>query len=172
MEQIPSNEPVMESKPGIAGWVQVWKTAVTKPNEQTFIDLTESPDATSKTAYLWVFIVGTISMIVQAILQTIYTATGTTPTIPGFEEFMPSGGDPGTAGITLIVMLCLSPVFGAVYTLFFALGVAIVQWIAKLFGGTGSYEKLLYAIAAISVPFTLISASYPLVSASMRWFCR
>jgi hypothetical protein len=158
MEHPPSNEPVMESKPGVAGWFQVWKTAVTKPNEQTFIDLTESPDASSKTAYLWAFIVGTVSGIAQAILQAIYTATGTTPTIPGLEQFMPSGGDPRAAGVSLLVMLCLSPVFGAIYTLFFALGVAIVQWIAKLFGGKGSYEKLLYAIAAISVPFTLVSA--------------
>lgn len=165
MEHPPSNEPVMESKPGLAGWFQVWKTAVTKPNEQTFIDLTESPDAISKTAYLWVFIAGTISGIAQAILQAIYTATGTTPTIPGLEQFMPSGGDPRASMLSLVVTLCLSPVFGAIYTLFFALGVAIVQWIAKLFGGTGSYEKLLYAIAAISVPFTLASSVLILLSA-------
>jgi len=40
----------------------------------------------------------------------------------------------------------------------FALVVAIVQWIAKLFGGTGTYEKLLYAMAAITVPFSIASS--------------
>lgn len=168
MEQMPSNEPVMGSKPGIAGWFQVWKTAVTKPNEQTFINLTEDPAATPKTAYLWVFIAGTISAIFQAILQAIYTATGTTPQIPipGLEEYMPQAvGDPGTAGVTLLITLCLSPIAGAVYVLFFALGVAIVQWIAKLFGGVGTYDKLLYAMAAISVPFTLLSAVFLLLGA-------
>lgn len=168
MEQIPSNEPVMGSKPGIAGWFQVWKTAVTKPNEQTFINLNEDPAATPKTAYLWVFIAGTISAIFQAILQAIYTATGTTPQIPipGLEEYMPQAvGDPGTAGVTLLITLCLSPIAGAVYVLFFALGVAIVQWIAKLFGGVGTYDKLLYAMAAISVPFTLLSAVFLLLGA-------
>lgn len=168
MEQIPSNTPVMEPKPGIAGWFQVWMTAVTKPSEQTFVDLTESTNATSKTAYIWVFIAGTISGILQAILRAIYTATGTTPQlpIPGLEQYMPSStGDAGSMGITLVVTLCLSPVAGMVYTLFFALAVAITQWVAKLFGGLGTYDKLLYALAAIAVPFTLVSSVLALFGA-------
>jgi hypothetical protein len=168
MEQTPSNAPVMEPKPGVAGWFQVWMTAVTKPNEQTFVDLTESPNATSKTAYLWVFIAGTISGILSAILQAIYTATGTTPQlpVPGLEQYMPSGGgDAGSVGITLVVTLCVSPIAGVVYTLFYALSVAIVQWIAKLFGGVGTYDKLLYAFAAITMPFTLVSGVFMLLGA-------
>ena len=41
---------------------------------------------------------------------------------------------------------------------------AIIQWIAKLFGGTGTYEKLLYAFAAITVPFTIVSSLFVLLS--------
>jgi hypothetical protein len=41
--------------------------------------------------------------------------------------------------------------------------VAIIQWIAKLFGGTGTYEKLLYALAAITVPFTIVSSLFILL---------
>lgn len=167
MEQIPSNMPVMESKPGPAGWIQVWMKAVSKPNEQTFIDMTESPDATSKTAFIWVFIAGTVSGIFQAILQGIYTATGTTPQIPipGLEQYMPSGsGDAASIGVALVISLCLSPVAGLVSVLFFAIGTAIVQWIAKMFGGVGTFEKLAYATAAITVPFTLVSSVLALFS--------
>lgn len=32
-----------------------------------------------------------------------------------------------------------------------------MQWIAKLFGGTGSYDKLVYGVAAIYVPISVIS---------------
>jgi hypothetical protein len=167
MDQMPSNEPVMgETKPGPAGWFQVWMKAVTKPSENTFYELTEDPAATSKTAYLWAFIAGTFAMIMQSILQAIYTATGTTPTIPGLEEYMPStGGDAGSAFVALAISLCLSPVVGGLSVLFFALGTAIMQWIAKLFGGLGTYDKLLYALAAITVPFTLISSVLSLFSA-------
>ncbi len=169
MEQIPSNTPMMESKPGPAGWLPVWIKAVTKPSEQTFVEITESADATMKTAFIWVFIAGTISGIAQAIVRAIYMAMGTTPqvSIPGLEQFsqQPTGGDAGSAVVSLAISLCTSPLIGLVSIGFFALGVAITQWIAKLFGGVGTFEKLAYASAAISVPFTLVSAVLTLFTA-------
>jgi len=168
MEQTLSNPPNMETKPGPAGWLAVWIKAVTKPNEQTFVEITERPDATSRTAFIWVFIAGTISGIFQAILQAIYAATGTSPKfpIPGLEQFTQnSGGHAGAMGITLIISLCLSPLAGVISVIFFALFTAIVQWIAKLFGGAGSFDKLAYAFAAIMVPFTLVSSVLALFTA-------
>ncbi len=170
MDQIHSNMPMMdETKPGPAGWFQVWMKAVTKPNEQTFIDITDSPNATSKTAFLWVFIAGTVSMIIQSILQSIYTATGTMPSIPipGLEQYMPAsgGGDVASAGMTFVISLCISPFVGLLSIAFFALFTAVVQWIAKMFGGVGTFDKLAYAIAAISVPFTIVSSVLALLSA-------
>lgn len=165
MEQTPSNDPIMESKPGPAGWFQVWVTALTKPNEQTFINLTESPNATSKTAFIWVFLAGTIASVFQSILQAIYAATGTTPQlpIPGLEEYTQSVGT-GSVGSALIG-ICFSPIAGVITVLFFALFVAVIQWVAKLFGGSGTFDKMVYAFAAISVPFTLISAVLTLFNA-------
>lgn len=169
MEQMPSNAPIMETKPGPAGWLPVWIKALTKPNEQTFADISDHPDATSKTAFIWVFIAGTLSGIFQAVLQAIYMATGKSPqiTIPGLEQFTetPIAADGGNAMVSLVTGLCLSPVAGIVSILFFALGVAIIQWIAKLFGGIGTFDKMAYALAAISVPFTLISSVLALFSA-------
>jgi hypothetical protein len=163
MEQIPSNTPVMESKPGPAGWFAVWMKVITKPNEQTFAEITESPEATSKTAYIWVFIAGTISGIFQALIQGVNGFTGnvTAPQIPGLEQYMPPAGvpgEPGAVAMSLVISLCISPLVGLLSMLFFAIGVAITQWIAKLFGGTGNFEKLSYAWAAISLPYTLITS--------------
>jgi hypothetical protein len=172
MEQIPSNLPVMdESKPGPAGWFQTWMKAVTKPNEQTFIEITESPSANNRTTFIWVFIAGTISGILQAILRTIYIATGIGPqlsSIPGFEQFTPppsTGSDGGSIAIALVVSLCASPLAGLLSMLFFAIFAAIVQWIAKMFGGVGDFEKMAHAFAAITVPFTIVSGVLSLFSA-------
>lgn len=169
MDQMPSNTPVMESKPGMAGWVQVWMKAVTKPSEQTFVEITEGPEAVAKTAYIWVFIAGTVSGIFQAIVRAIYAAMGTTPqiTIPGFEQYMPqtTSGGAGSAVSALVTGLCGAPIAGLISILFFAIGVAIVQWVAKLFGGTGSYDKLAYAVGAISLPISLVTAVLSLLSA-------
>jgi hypothetical protein len=147
------NTPIMPSssgKPGPAGWIPVWIKAVTQPNEQTFVDISESPEAQPKTAYLWLFIFGTLTAIVTGVIQMILVASG----LNGQSGL---GGLGNAVGGSLIGVICASPFAGGLTVLFFALGVAIVQWIAKLFGGTGSYDKLIYTMAAIAVPFTLVS---------------
>lgn len=159
--------PPSSGAPGPAGWLPVWIKAVTKPNEQTFIDITEHPDAKAKTAYIWVFIAGTLSGIIQAFAAAITTATGAVSPlqqIPGLEQYIPqSTGGGGSVGAALIGGLCGSPLAGLLSVAIFALGVAIVQWIAKLFGGTGTYEKLLYAFAAIWTPFMVVSSVFALL---------
>jgi hypothetical protein len=162
------NTPASSKAPGPAGWLPVWIKATTKPNEQTFVDITEDPNMSARTAYIWIFLVGTLSGIIQAFAQAINAATGMNALsqIPGLEQYLPqssSGG--GFAVTTLLGGICASPFAGLLSVLFFALLVAIIQWIAKLFGGTGTYEKLLYAFAAISVPFTIISSLFALLGA-------
>jgi hypothetical protein len=40
----------------------------------------------------------------------------------------------------------------------FAIGVALIHWVARFLGGQGTFDKLSYAMAAITAPVTLISA--------------
>ena len=170
MEQTPSNLPVMESKPGVAGWLSIWMKAVSKPSEQTFVDIAESPEAKMQTAFLWVFIATTLTTLVSALIQGISAFLGVAPQlppIPGLEQYIdPSllqqGGSPM---MTLVIGLCFAPLAGLIAIPFFALGVALVQWVAKLFGGTGSFEKLAYALAAITLPVSLVSSVLVLLSA-------
>jgi hypothetical protein len=144
------NLPVMPPSAGApapAGWIPVWIKAVTQPNEQTFVDITEHPDAQPRTAYIWIFFAGTLSAVINGFVQAVTMSR----TMGGQNVFEGS-----TVGVVFGVV-CGAPIAGVLSVLFFALGVAITQWIAKLLGGTGSYDKLVYAIAAISVPFTLFS---------------
>ncbi len=41
-DSTPSTPP-SPGKPGLAGWFNVWIKAITQPNEQTFVDITEHP---------------------------------------------------------------------------------------------------------------------------------
>lgn len=172
MEQTPSNAPIMqpESKPGVAGWFSVWMKAVSKPSEQSFIEITESPEAKLQTAFIWVFIGTTVIALVSALIQGINAFLGIAPTmppIPGLEKYI----DPSTLQqtgspiMTLVIGLCAAPFAGLITIPFFALGVAIVQWVAKLFKGEGSFEKLAYAYSAITLPVSLVSAVLTLLTA-------
>jgi len=162
------NTPPSSRAPGPAGWLPVWIKAITQPNEQTFVDITEDPNMSARTAYIWIFLVGTLSGIIQAFGAAIRATRGIgsqLQQIPGIGQYFPHSAGGGGAGIALIGGICASPFAGLLSVLFFALLVAIIQWIAKLFGGTGTYDKLLYAFAAISVPFTIISSLFVLLSA-------
>jgi hypothetical protein len=62
-------------------------------------------------------------------------------------------------------MLCVAPVLAALSTLVFALVVAVVQWLARMFGGTGNYDQLAYALAAIAAPVTILTGILNLLGA-------
>jgi len=162
MQTPPSSSGPLLSTPGTAGWLPVWIKAITKPSEQTFVDITDGPEATSKTAFLWVFLAGTLAGIISALLTALLQAAGfsTAQMLEGLEQFtgpLPVADTGSTVSGLLFGLVC-SPVAGAVATAFFAVGVGIIQWIAKLFGGTGSFDKLAYGFAAVSVPATLVGS--------------
>lgn len=151
------NAPVPREPAGIAGWFSIWMDAVTKPNEQTYAALAEQPDAMSNNrAFIWVFLAGTVSALITGVLRAILDMAGVPMQVPGFPEL--TGGAEQSAVASLGIAICTSPIAGAFAVLFFAIFVGIIQWVAKLFGGTGNFSQLAYTIAAISVPFTLLSS--------------
>jgi hypothetical protein len=139
---------------GISSWFSTWITAVSKPNEQTFAQIADSPSASFGTAALWVFIAGTVSALIQAIQQAILSLVGFHAQIPGLGAAGVGGTSTGFGSIALSV--CLTPVYGIVAVIAFIILVAIFQAMARLFRGTGSFTKLTYPIAAIYVPVSLV----------------
>ncbi len=67
-------------------------------------------------------------------------------------------------------VICGAPVAAVFSVIGFAIGAALVQWVAKLFGGTGSFEKLAYAFSAITVPYSVVTAV--LTTVRYHTFCR
>lgn len=134
--------------------VQTWMTALTKPNEQTYAQIAASPEAKTSTALLWVLIGSLIQFFVSFLMQ---------GRIMG--QMMQGSGIESQVAPGLVTVLCGAPIAAVISVVFFAAFTGIVQWVAGLFGGKGSFEKLVYVFAAITVPFTLISALITLLSA-------
>ena len=152
-----SNAPLTPARP--TSIFQTWINALTKPNEQTYRDIAASPNAKATTAYLWMFISSIVTSIITLIIR------GAT-----IRDRLSQSGlstdqvGTGIGGI-LVALICVVPILAAIGTLFFAIGVAIIQWIAKMFGGTGTFDQMAYTFAAISVPYSLVSAVFILLSA-------
>lgn len=151
------NAPMTPSGP--TSFFQTWVPALTKPNEQTYALIAGSPNAKASTAYLWVFISSLVASFISLIAQG--TLIRERLSASGFDSGRFGNGIGGIA----ITLLCGTPIIAVIGTAFFAIWVAIIQWIAKMFGGKGTNDQLAYAFAAIGVPYSLISSIFILLSA-------
>jgi hypothetical protein len=155
-----SNEPIAASGPTPV--IQIWRKALTKPNEQTFVEIASSPNAKASTASVWVFVASVIQFFLVALVQS--QLYGNLADQYGLD-IDALGGARGSLASVLIGAICGAPIGAAVTTLFFAGGVFIVQWLAKMFGGRGTTDQLAYALAAIVAPFSIVSGVLSLFGA-------
>lgn len=156
MNDLPS-APLPESRPETP--LRVWQKALTRPSEQTFADIAASPNAKASTAYLWVFLASLIQIFLTALVQS--RLMNTYMAQYGLGETF---GNRGFVSV-LTGAICGAPIAAAISTLFFALSVFIVQWIAKMFGGRGTTDRLAYAMASIVAPYSIIAGILSLFSA-------
>ncbi len=160
MNQMPGTgiPPMMSSGP--KSFFQIWIDALTKPNEATFAELAASPNAKSSTAYLWVFVGFLIEFFLSFLVP--QRALGSMLSQYGISTGQQVGG--GLVG-TVVSLICGAPILALIGTLFFAIGVALVQWIAKMFGGRGTNAQLAYAWAAFAAPFSIVAGVFSLLAA-------
>ena len=152
------------------GAFPVWSRVFTQPKEQTFVEITSHPEAKARSAYIWVFLVGTLSGLISSLAQFIVGLVGLQQAAPEFGELP---GLPAALGFGgLLAAVCSAPIAGLFSVIGFAIGVAIVHATARFFGGQGSFDKLAYAFGAITVPLSLMSAlMLPLNAIPFLVFC-
>jgi len=160
-----SNEPVMSTSGSEMSLVETWMAAITKPREETFAQIAAQPSASVAKAFLWVFIASLLTSFSSLIAQAVGFGRGMGG---GWEQFLPpelARELPVEAmpSIGFGTIICGAPVGAIFAVLGFAVFVALTQWVAKLFGGTGTFEKLAYTFSMITVPVSVISAVLSLV---------
>lgn len=152
------NAPMLPPPSGVSEWFSVWRDAITKPSEQTFSRIALSPNAKLTTAFLWIFLGSLVSSFFASLVQ-----------IPLMNRMMQNtdfgaqGFPQGAGGV--LTAICGAPIAALISVVLFALITGIVQLIAKMFGGRGTFDQLAYALAAILTPFYLISSVITLLGA-------
>lgn len=149
-----SNAPMSPVPGGPTSFFQVWMNALTKPNEQTYAEIAASPDASPGKAYLWVFLAALVNFSIAFVIQALFMGFG------GQSEEITS-----MLGGSAIALICAVPVLAGLVVLGFMIITGLVQWIAGLFSGAGTFSQLAYARGAISAPITLISSVLSIFSA-------
>lgn len=160
MSEIP-NPPVMPTA-APESFFSIWIRALTRPNEQTYASLATSSAAKASTGYLWYFVASLIQIFVTSLIpnesvQRLLEQYGSQygaqlPVRSGFAS-------------NLISAVCGAPIAAIIATALFALGVALIQWIARMFGGRGTNDQLVYVMSAIVSPIVLVNAVLGLLGA-------
>jgi hypothetical protein len=114
-------------------WYEVWKEVLFHPSEKTFHRILSDPAASLSRAYLWVAVTGTLFGIYFCIYMTTHCPVCTV------RDFV----------ITLIAF----PISGM---FLLALSAITLHWFAKLIGGQGIYNHIVYGLGAILAPTFLV----------------
>ena len=147
--------------------IETWIAVLTKPKKETFVQIAAQSRATLGNAFLWAFLSILVSSFANFIAQAM-SRGNMMSTLDNFlppemaGQLLPMGATPSLGFGTII---CGAPIAAIMGIFGFAIGVALIQWVAKLFGGTGSFEKLAYAFSMILFPYAIISAVLTLLSA-------
>ena len=154
----PTNAPMLPPPSGVSEWVTVWRDALTRPSDLTYARIAQSPNAKTTTALLWIFIGSLVSSLLAipaqgALMRQMIQNMGLE------EQGFPA------AGGGIMTAICGAPIGAVISVVLFAVVIGIVQALAKMFGGRGTFEQLAYAIAAILTPFYLVSGVLSLLSA-------
>jgi len=132
-------------------WSEVWINALTKPSVETYERLVRDPNASTNKAYGWVFICSLIGVLLSSLIGMGIGGLFDAGSIAGFNY--------GTLfGVSIFQLLCCAPIVGVLAVFGIALNAAITQLIARALGGTGTYSELVYAYAAYTAPYTLVTS--------------
>ncbi|HEY6075142.1 MAG TPA: hypothetical protein VIV15_17630, partial [Anaerolineales bacterium] len=135
--------------------LQTWMAALTRPNENTYARMAASPQAKASTGYLWYFI--------GSLVVTLFATLVQQPIMNNMMKFYGTGNI--ETGNPLWVILCGAPLGAVISTVFFAIGTAIIQWIAGMFGGKGTNNQLVYVFSNILTPYLLVTSLLTLLTA-------
>ncbi len=155
---MPPNPPAMEPA-APTSFFQIWTDAITKPSESTYARLASSPNAKATPAFIWVFLASLVQSFVVFLVQGSIFRQALEQ--QGLGNQLSSSG----LGGTVIGLICGAPIAAIIAVVGFAIAVALIQWVAKMFGGRGTFDQLAYTFGAIAAPASLVSAVLLLLGA-------
>jgi hypothetical protein len=157
-------------RPPPQGAFPIWRKVFTKPLPQTFLEITQHPDATARNAYVWVFLAGTFSGLVSGVLRFALSMTALRQAAPQLNQFPGLSAGIGFGGI--VGTLCAAPLAGVFSVIGFAINTALIHWIARFLGGQSTFDKMAYSYGAITAPLTILAAIFvPFYAIPYASFC-
>jgi len=140
-------------------WFDTWIRAVTKPSVANFEEIARDPGASLGRAYLWVALASIISSLISTL---VITLQGT------FSSLMSEQMGEGVGGIlfgsSIGTILCGVPILVIVGLIGFTIITGVIQLIAKLLGGVGTFTATAYVVSAIGFSLGIVTSLLTLLN--------
>jgi hypothetical protein len=142
--------------------LETWRLALTRPNEEAYQQVRDDPSASLGRAIAWIALSSGIAYTIGALAQLFIIQ------LFPFSSFLEGAGEVIGGRLlsgmsTMFVLGCGLP-FSVLFSIFGALLFAgLIHFIAGALGGSGSFDQLVYIIAAISAPVSILSGVLGLI---------
>jgi hypothetical protein len=153
----PTSVPTPEPEPVESlSWLDIWGYAISKPSVATFRELLQDPKSV-RSPYLWVGMASLLAYLISVGLQALFGAPSFSALSSQYaNQFGPMGSLIGTASI--MSLICCAPFIALLGVLGFIISTGIYHLLARLFGGSGTFREVTFAVSTFYVPLTVISA--------------
>jgi len=128
-------------------WIQVWLRAVTNPTVTTYELISARPDATFWNGAKWLFLANLIAYAVALGCQFLILLVSSGS----------SSSQSNSLGSALIVIACGVPIAAALSALGLAINAGLSHAVARALGGTGTFDRLAFVVAAYLTPLSLVA---------------
>ncbi len=129
-------------------WSEVFQMALTQPNTDAYETILNDPHASTNRAYVWIVACYTVAWAIQYVGQMVW----------GRNPLSSSSGHASP----VLGIICL-PFVGVLGLIAFLIGTGIQHLAAKLLGGKGTFDDMVYVNAAWTAPLSILSAVISLV---------
>jgi hypothetical protein len=141
---------------------ETWHLALTRPNEEVYQRISSDPSASLGRAIGWIAMSSGVAYTIGALAQLlILQLFPFTSFLEGAEDII--AGRLLSSLSTTFILVCGLPLSVLVSTLGILIFAGLIHFIARALGGSGSFDRLVYVLAAISVPGAILSALLGLI---------
>jgi len=146
---------IIPTEYGTYSWLETWRLALTRPNEETFRSLADDPGGSLGRALSWIAITSAISYLITASLPLLFSGLLAGPGLLEALEYE-AGLDLSRGLMSAGIYVCGLPIVILISSGGMLIYSGAVQVTASAFGGEGRLASMTYALAAFTAPLTVI----------------
>ncbi len=140
-------------------WSEAWTEAVLHPSERTYQQIISDPRASLGRAMMWV----SGAMIFNLMVSVIYFLIAGPPNMDNYAQLSDQNQITINSGSVMIAVICCSPFIIGIALIILGVLASIMHVPALLMGGSGSFEKLIYALSAFYAPLLVIGVFFSFI---------